>query len=135
MLIFCIFPIAKNSSASMQSLMELVMRGHPVEFLLVYLDDVLIATLIEEMYLEMFGKVFEALFCAGLKVNLAKCVFSNTLIHALGFTLDTDRILSKIHDWPKPKDITGIRSFSISIITTFVTLPDLPNLPSRLFTS
>ena len=119
----------------MQSLMELVMRGHPVEFLLVYLDDVLIATLIEEMYLEMFGKVFEALFCAGLKVNLAKCVFSNTLIHALGFTLDTDRILSKIHDWPKPKDITGIRSFSISIITTFVTLPDLPNLPSRLFTS
>ena len=108
---------ARNSSASMQALMELVMRGLPVEYLLVYLDDILIATPDEETHLEMLEKVFDALSRAKLKLNPAKCVFANSSVDGLGFTLDANGIkpdsrnLSKIREWPKPKDVTGVRAY------------------------
>ena len=108
---------AKNSSCSMQCLMELVMRGLPVEYLLTYLDDILIATPDEETHLVMLEKVFDALARAGLKVNPAKCVFANSSCSALGFFLDETgvrpdaRNLGKIREWPQPKDITGVRGF------------------------
>ena len=40
--------------------MELVMRDLPIEFLLVYLDDILIATPDEETHLFMLEEVFKA---------------------------------------------------------------------------
>ena len=109
---------AKNSSASMQSLMELVMRGLPIEYVLVYMDDILIATPTEEEHLEMLEKVFAALARAGLKVHPEKCVFANTSVTTLGYKLDEngiapdERNLEKIRDWPPPKDVTGVRAYT-----------------------
>ena len=68
---------ARNSAASMQALVELVFRGLPVEYILVYLDNILIATPDEETHLIMLEKVFEALYRSGLKVNPSKCTFAN----------------------------------------------------------
>ena len=58
----------------MQCLMELVMRGLPVEYLMTYLDDILIASPDEETHLVMLEKVFDAFARAGLKINPEKCV-------------------------------------------------------------
>ena len=108
---------AKNSSVSMQAVMELVMRGLPVEYLLVYLDDILIATDTEETHLVMLEKVFDALQRAGLKLNPAKCTFANPEVTALGFRLSSEGVspdennLQKLRDWPQPKDVTGVRAF------------------------
>ena len=108
---------AKNSSASMQCLMELVMRGLPIEYLLVYMDDLLIATPTEEKHLEMLERVFDALARAGLKVHPGKCTFANTSATTLGYLMDSSglkpdpRNLGKIRDWPPPKDVTGVRAY------------------------
>ena len=108
---------AKNSSASMQFLMKLVMRGLPIEYLMVYLDDIVIATPDEETHLVMLEKVFDALVRAGLKINPEKCVFGNSSCSSLGFFLDgdgiraDDRNLGKIREWPVPNNITTVRAF------------------------
>ena len=108
---------AKNSSFSMQYLMELVMRGLPVEYLMVYLDDVLITTPDEETHLIMLERVFDAFAHAGLKINPEKCVFTNSSCDSLGFFLDgngiraDDRNLGKIREWPLTTDITSVRAF------------------------
>ena len=108
---------AKNSSASMQCLMELVMRGLPVEYLLVYMDDILLATPTEEMHLEILERVFEALARAGLKVHPHKCTFAQTSATTLGMEISAEglrpdsRNLEKIREWPPPKDVTGVRAY------------------------
>ena len=108
---------AKNSSASMQCLMELVMRGLPIEYLLIYMDDILIATPDEEKHLEMLGKVFDALSRASLKVHPGKCMFANTSATTLGYLMDSTGLrpgpknLEKIREWPPPKDVTGVRAY------------------------
>ena len=108
---------ARNSSASMQSLVELVFRGLPVEYILAYLDDIIIATPDEETHLVMLEKVFDALSRANLKLHPGKCVFANSSLHALGFLLDGEGIrpdpnnLAKIERWPYPTNLTETRSF------------------------
>ena len=108
---------AKNSSASMQQLMEMVMRGLPLESMMVYLDDILLATEDLETHLQLLEKIFEALARANLKINPAKCFFANSSVSALGFQLDENGIrpdehnLKKVREWPQPQDITGVRSF------------------------
>ena len=108
---------AKNSSASMQQLMEMVMRGLPLESMMVYLDDILLATEDLETHLQLLEKIFEALARANLKINPAKCFFANRSVSALGFQLDENGIrpdehnLKKVREWPQPQDITGVRSF------------------------
>ena len=101
----------------MQCLMEIVTRGLPIEYILVYLDDILICTPDQDTHLDMLEKVFEALARAHLKVNPAKCVFANESVTTLGFCLDKDGIrpddrnLAKIREWKSPKDLTGVRGF------------------------
>ena len=58
-----------GSSATMQALMELIFRGFPPEYLLSYLDDIIIATPTVESHLEMLEKVLAALRRAGLKIH------------------------------------------------------------------
>ena len=58
-----------------------------IEYLMVYLDDIVIATPDEETHLVMLEEVFDALACAGLKINPEKCVFGNSSCSLLGFFL------------------------------------------------
>jgi hypothetical protein len=108
---------AKNSGATMAALMELVFRGLPTEFILSYLDDILVATPDVETHLEILEKVFEALSRAGLKLHPGKCEFAKASVTTLGYLLDGEGIkpdpgnLEKVETWPTPKDISGVRGF------------------------
>ena len=108
---------AKNSGATMAALMELVFRGLPAEFILSYLDDILVATPDFDTHLEVLEKVFSALSRAGLKLHPGKCEFARSSVTTLGYLLDETGIkpdpknLEKVEKWPTPTDTTGVRGF------------------------
>ena len=115
---FCRTPMGcSNSSATMQALMELIFRGFPPEFLLCYLDDIIVATPTIESHLVMLDKVLAALRRAGLKIHPRKCKFARSSIPALGFILSEDGIrpdpanLEKLRSWPVPTDLKQVRQF------------------------
>ena len=108
---------AKNSGATMAALMELVFRGVPVEYLLSYLDDILIATPDIPTHLEVLESVLKAIQMAGLKLHPGKCHFAKDSVSALGFRLDGEGIrpdpnnLKKVRAWPTPTNDTEVRGF------------------------
>ena len=108
---------SRNSSATMGALMEIIFRGFPPEYLISYLDDILIATPTVKLHLTYLDKVLAALKRAGLKLNPTKCEFAQKSISVLGFILSEDGIrpdpsnLSKIRDWPAPKNQKQVRQF------------------------
>ena len=107
----------KNGGSSMQALSELIFRGFPPEFLLAYLDDIILATPTVESHLTLLEKVLTALRRAGLKLHPKKCLFAQKSISALGFILSEDGItpdpanLSKIKNWPVPKNMSEVRQY------------------------
>ena len=108
---------AKNSGATMAALMELVMRGLPTQFVLAYLDDIIICTPDIETHFEMIRGVFKALSDAGLKVHPAKCQFFRSEAVVLGYVINEHGIkpdphnLRKIREWPVPSNETQVRGF------------------------
>jgi hypothetical protein len=90
---------AKNYGATMATLIELVFRGLPAEFILSYLDDILVATPDFDTHLEVLEKVFTALSQAGLKLHPGKCEFARPSVTTLGYLLDESGIR------PDPRNI------------------------------
>ena len=108
---------AKNSGATMAALMELVFRGLSPEYVLSYLDDIVIATPDVETHFVVMEQVFRALWEAGLKVHPGKCQFFRSKVSVLGFVISADGIapdprnLEKVRDWPTPENETDVRGF------------------------
>ena len=101
--------------ASFQRLMEAIMRG--IDRVIVYIDDLLIHTDSHEEHLKILDETFQRLRQAKVKLNLNKCIFGNTEVSYLGFTLTPEGIrpgknkTKAIAEQKAPKDLKGIRSF------------------------
>ena len=67
---------ALNSSATMQALMCLILRGLPPEHIICFLDDILVASSTMEDHLLHLDLVLTAIAKAGLKLNAKKCHFA-----------------------------------------------------------
>ena len=84
---------------------------------LVYIDDLLIHACSHPEQLIVLDAVFRKLVENGLKINLDKCVFRNTSVSYLGFTLTSKGIshgkdiLKAIKEAKPPTDIKMVRSF------------------------
>ena len=65
----------KEASATFQCLMIKVLGPYLYNFVMVYLDDIIIFSQMIEEYLQHMRKVLEALRQAGLKLKLEKCEF------------------------------------------------------------
>ena len=108
---------AKNSGATMAALMELVLRGLPTEYVLAYLDDLIVATPDVETHFAALRSVFKALADAGLKVHPGKCLFFQKKATVLGFVISEKGIepdpnnLRKVEMWPVPRNESEVRSF------------------------
>ena len=108
---------ALNSSATMQALMSLILRGLPPEHIICFLDDILVASSTMEEHLEHLDLVLGALGRAGLKLNPKKCLFAQASVTCLGHRLSRDGIgpdpanLDKIRKWKPPQDRTQVRGF------------------------
>ena len=108
---------AKNSPSYLSALMQLVLRGLPIQHVISYLDDILVADKDMENHLLHLDQVLSALEGAGLKLNPAKCAIARDSVTCLGHKLSKDGIapdpanIAKIKAWKAPVNAKRLRSF------------------------
>ena len=95
--------------------MDTTLRG--LDFVFVYLDDILIASKSRQDHLEHLRQVLERLQTAGLSINLAKCQFGKSPIDFLGHRVDKNGAaplpskVEAITKFEKPTTVKGIQEF------------------------
>jgi len=106
-----------NSPGTFQRLMEACLGDKNFEFLLIYLDDILLYSSTFEQHLERLNFVLTRLQQHGLKINPKKCHFFKTKVQYLGHRIsgkgietDPDKIAA-IKSWTVPKTEKNLRSF------------------------
>jgi hypothetical protein len=87
------------------------------DFLVVYMDDLLIFSKNEEDHMRHVEMVLQRLREHKLYVSPKKCVFMSTEMEFLGFIVGKDGLrvdpkkIEVIENWPRPTSITEVRSF------------------------
>src|SRR6266508_4539728 len=106
-----------NAPATFQRLMNYILHDYLNDFVVVYLDDILVCSDTFEEHLDHLRKVFIKLREANLVIKLKKCKFGQRKIKFLGHTIETDGLrtdpenIEKIINCPVPTDVTGVRKF------------------------
>src|SRR6266542_1777538 len=106
-----------NAPATFQRLMNYVLHNYLNDFVVVYLDDILVCLDTFEDHLVHLKKVFDKLREANLVIKLKKCKFGQRKIKFLGHTIGTDGLrtdpknIGKIINCPVPIDVTRVRKF------------------------
>lgn len=83
----------------------------------VYMDDILVATETLESHIETLKKVFAALVSNKLELKLEKCAFLYTEVEYLGYKISqegiqpTDRGVLAVQNFPEPKTVKEVHSF------------------------
>src|SRR6266498_1598491 len=77
----------KGAPATFQRLMTKVLGPYLYDFVMVYLDDIIIFSQTMDEHLQHMRKVLEALRQAGLKLKLEKCEFAKKQLRYLGFIM------------------------------------------------
>ena len=108
---------AKNSPSYLSNLMQLVLRGLPIQHVKSYLDDILVADDNMEDHLKHLDMVLSALEKAGLKLNPSKCAFAQESVICLGHKLSREGVspdpanVKKIREWKAPTTAKQLRAF------------------------
>src|SRR6266542_4487209 len=106
-----------NTSEIFQRLMNYVLYDYLNDFVIVYLNDILVCSDTFEEHLDHLRKVFIKLRETNLVIKLKKCKFGQKKIKFLGHIIRTDRLrtdpenIEKIINCPVPMDVTRIRKF------------------------
>jgi len=106
-----------NAPATFQRLMNYVLHDYLNDFVVVYLDDILVCSDTFDEHINHLRKVFIKLREANLMIKLKKCKFGQRKIKFLGHTIGTDGLrtdpenIEKIINCPVPTDVTGVRKF------------------------
>lgn len=106
-----------NAPASFQSLMNSIFCDCIEDFIVVYIDDLLIYSRSEDEHLEQLRIVLDLLREHQLYVGRKKCSFMQNETEYLGLHVSADGIsvgperIQAISDWPKPTSLTELRSF------------------------
>src|SRR6266496_5159419 len=106
-----------NASATFQRLINYVLYDYLNDFVVIYLDDILVCLDTFEEYLAHLRKVFIKLREANLVIKLKKYKFGQRKIKFLGHTIGTDGLrkdpenIKKIINCPVSTDVTGVRIF------------------------
>ena len=105
----------KNAAQTFQRFMDSVCRG--LDFVFVYLDDILIASKSESEHLEHLRQLFARLQQSGLVINAAKCEFGCAEISFLGHRVNSNGVVplpdkvQAITDFAKPTTVAGLQQF------------------------
>ena len=106
-----------NAPASFQRLMNKVFTGTIGDFILVYLDDILVFSRTVEEHWEHLRQALQRLREAKLYGRLHKCEFLNDRVDYLGFEVSAQGVhaspdkVTAVVKWPRPKDVHDVRSF------------------------
>lgn len=106
-----------NAPATFQALMNSVFADYLDDFIIVYLDDILIYSKTKEQHERHVRLALDRLRQHKLYAKASKCEFMKETISFLGHTLTPDGIrvddskIAVIKQWPQPKNIHALRSF------------------------
>ncbi len=106
-----------NAPASFQHLMNFNFRDMLDNFVICYLDDLLIYSPDLTTHCEHVGKVLQRLRDVGLYAKADKCEFHTTSVEFLGYVISPSGIemdkkkVQTILDWPTPCNLHDVRSF------------------------
>lgn len=105
----------RNAAQTFQRFMDEVCRG--LEFVFVYIDDVLIASKNEDEHIKHLNILFDRFKQHGILINPGKCTFGAKSIDFLGFNITSDGLkpsnakVDAIIKYPKPNTVAELRRF------------------------
>ena len=105
----------KNAAQAFQCLMDTVCSSF--DFIFVYLDNILVASVDMDTHLQHLRLLFDRLLQHGLVINVAKCQFGCNEIDFLGHRINHNGILplpdkvEAITNFPNPSTVKGLREF------------------------
>ena len=115
---FCVMPFGlRNAPATFQRFMSTVLAGLTNQFVLVFLDDIIIYSNSPEEHLIHLRRVLERLSQHGLKCALDKCRFGQTELEYLGHVVSATgnqpqmKHLQQIEALPRPTTLKRLREF------------------------
>jgi hypothetical protein len=115
---FNVMPMGlSNSPATFQRTMDTLFRKFLWQFLIIYMDDLILHAKNNFAHLKQFALVFATLSAFGLKVNLKKCQFFQSNLKYLGYIVSASGVqvdsakVSAIANMAAPHDISQLRSF------------------------
>ena len=107
----------KNAPATFHNLMNMTLFKYINDFVMVYLDDVIIFSKSYEGHLEHLKQVFSALNDAKLQLNFQKChllqrkvKFLGHIVSGSGIETDPEKV-SAVKEFPIPTCVTDLKSF------------------------
>ena len=106
-----------NAPATFQRLMNRVFTAEINNFILVYLDDILIFSNSLEEHWDHLRTALERLREAKLYGRIHKCEFLKTRVDYLGYEVSSEGVhaspekVKAIVEWPKPQSSHDVRSF------------------------
>ena len=105
-----------NAPSMFQHLMELVLTGLHWSSCLVYTDDIIFSSTVQEHFQRLL-EVFERLRSAGLKVKPSKCHlfrrsvdYLSHIVSRQGVQTDPGKTES-VTNWPSPNNVKELRQF------------------------
>ena len=106
-----------NAPATFQRLMEKVLQGLVWDFVVVYLDDVVVFSKTIDDHMTHLQAVFERFKTHNLKLKPRKCALFCTQVKYLGHIVSpsgvaTDpELIEKVTNWEPPTTVRGVRAF------------------------
>ncbi|KAD5802577.1 hypothetical protein E3N88_13937 [Mikania micrantha] len=115
---FVVMPFGlTNAPAAFMDLMNRVCRPYLDQFVIVFIDDILIYSKTEQEHEDHLRKVLELLRTEQLYAKFSKCEFWLKEVHFLGHVINRDGIhvdpakIEAIKNWTTPSTLADIRSF------------------------
>ena len=103
---FCRMPFGlRNAAQTFQRFIDDVCRG--LDFVFIYLDDILVASRSREEHLQHLRALFHRLSAHGLVIDPAKCLFGKNEVNFLSHTISADGIR------PHIARVDAVRSFPV----------------------
>jgi len=107
----------KNTLANFICLMNNMLREYLDNFVIMFIDDILIYSKTKEEHEEHLRMVLQTLREHQIYTKLSKCEFYTYKVQYLGHAISREEILvdlekvKEILDWPVPKDLLDVWSF------------------------
>ena len=105
-----------SAPATFQRLMQATMSDFAFQFLLVYLDDLLVYSKTFDDHMEHLERLLQRVTETGLKLKASKCQFLRREVTCLGHTISADGVSCEsgkvecVQNWPTPTTTTELCS-------------------------